>query len=206
MNQLFRHIIILFVTIGCSLHTSANNAELLIDKVAQKFQQAKSITADFTISGNGSTSAGNIIISGDRFKIKMNEISIWYDGRTQWTYSQPVNEISITEPTPDELQQVNPFAIISAFRKNYSATTLNNGNNTATLQLTPLSSQGEAISKVILTLNKSTLFPTQIVLTLDNGESITIKVNSVKIGNTLPLSTFTYNNQLYPNAEIIDLR
>lgn len=206
MNQLFRHIIILFVTIGCSLHTSANNAELLIDKVAQKFQQAKSITADFTISGNGSTSAGNIIISGDRFKIKMNEISIWYDGRTQWTYSQPVNEISITEPTPDELQQVNPFAIISAFRKNYYATTLNNGNNTATLQLTPLSSQGEAISKVILTLNKSTLFTTQIVLTLDNGESITIKVNSVKIGNTLPLSTFTYNNQLYPNAEIIDLR
>lgn len=206
MNQLFRHIIILFVTIGCSLHTSANNAELLIDKVAQKFQQAKSITADFTISGNGSTSAGNIIISGDRFKIKMNEISIWYDGRTQWTYSKPVNEISITEPTPDELQQVNPFAIISAFRKNYSATTLNNGNNTATLQLTPLSSQGEAISKVILTLNKSTLFPTQIVLTLDNGESINIIVNSVKIGNTLPLSTFTYNNQLYPNAEIIDLR
>lgn len=206
MNQLFRHIIILFVTIGCSIHTSANNAELLIDKVARKFQQAKSITADFTISGIGSTSAGNIIISGDRFKIKMNEISIWYDGRTQWTYSQPVNEISITEPTPDELQQVNPFAIISAFRKNYSATTLNNGNNTATLQLTPLSSQGEAISKVILTLNKSTLFPTQIVLTLDNGESITIKVNSVKIGNTLPLSTFTYNNQLYPNAEIIDLR
>lgn len=206
MKSLTRYITTLFVIIGCSLSVSANNAASLLDKAAQKFQQAKSITADFTISGNGNLSSGNIAISGDRFKIKMNEISIWYDGRTQWTYSQPVNEISITEPTPDELQQVNPFAIISAFRKAYSATTLNNGNNIATLQLTPLSSHDEAISKVVLTLNKSTLFPTQIVLTLDNGESITIKVISVKIGNTLPLSTFTYNELSYPNAEIIDLR
>ena len=115
MKSLTRYISILIAIIGCSLSVSANNGATLLDKAADKFQRTKSISASFTMSGNGSTSNGKITISGDRFVIEMSELSIWYNGRTQWTYSRANNEVSITEPTPDELQQINPFAIVSAF-------------------------------------------------------------------------------------------
>lgn len=206
MTSLFKYILSIIITIGCCFNTTANSADDILNKVASKFQQAKSVTADFKISGSGNASKGKIILSGDKFNIVMSDMLIWYDGRTQWTYSHSTNEVNITEPTPDELQQINPFAIINAFRKAYSAKLINNTTGISSIQLTPLSSHGEAISKIIISINNSTLFPSFIKLTLENKQDITISVTNVIIGKALPLSTFTFSEQNYPNAGIIDLR
>ena len=206
MKSLTRYISILIAIFGCCLSVSANDGSALLDKAADKFQRTKSISASFTLSGNGNSSNGKITISGDRFVIEMSGLSIWYNGRTQWTYSKASNEVSITEPTPDELQQINPFAIVSAFRKAYSATTISNSNGVTKIRLTPLSSRGEAITSIVLPLNNTTLYPTEIKLSLDNGETITIVTNSIKEGASLPASTFNFDKKAFPSAEIIDLR
>ena len=206
MKSLTRYITILITIIGCGLSVSANNGAALLDKAADKFQRAKSISASFTLSGKGNSSNGKIAISGDRFVIEMSELSIWYNGHTQWTYSHSSNEVSITEPTPDELQQINPFAIVSAFRKAYSATTISNNNGITKIKLTPLSSRGEAITSIVLAMNNATLYPIEIKLSLDNGETITIVTKNIKEGSTLPASTFNFDKKAFPNTEIIDLR
>ncbi|MBQ8773648.1 MAG: hypothetical protein IJZ17_04130, partial [Muribaculaceae bacterium] len=119
-----RFILFLFVITAITIPSFAQSADAILSSAAERFNAAQSISAEYTIRGNGSTSNGKIIISGEKFAISSPEISSWYDGTTQWTYSPSIGEVNITEPSTDELQQINPFAIISHFRTSYKATKL----------------------------------------------------------------------------------
>lgn len=184
---------------------AADTADGLLSKAAERLRSAKSVTAQFTLSSGGSKSSGKIILAGDRFHVSTQELSTWYDGKTQWTYSPQAGEVNITEPTPEELQQVNPFAIINAFRRGYKATLAGKTANTRTVLLRS-SAKNADITTVTLTLNASTHYPTRIVLNMADGTRLSIDVTKVTAGGTLPASTFTFDKRRYPSATVVDLR
>ena len=103
------------------------------------------------------------------------------------------------------MQQVNPFAIISAFRRAYKGTLLKSPAGTHTVQLLPLDKKA-SIRKAVVTFDAKTLYPTLIRLTTDNNATLSIKVTNVVAGKKYPLSTFVFDKKKYPGAEIIDLR
>lgn len=200
-----RHIL-LIVTLFVSVNAFGATAEDILDSATQKYQSAKSLTATFTVTESGNAVNGTIIVSGDRFNVTTPEMSIWYDGRTQWTYSASTQEVNITEPTAEELQQVNPFAIINSFRNAYNATIIKSESGKHVLQLSPRSSQYPNIRRVILTLSSNTLLPSEIKISTENNSEITIKTDHIAVGKALPASTFTFDGKKFPQAEIIDLR
>ncbi len=205
MTSLLRHTLLIVTMLFYGMATYGMTADEILNDAANRYQSHKSITATFTITESGNSVNGTIVVAGDRFNVKTPMMTIWYDGRTQWTYSPSAQEVNITEPNVEELQQINPFAIISAFRKNYKATMLSKTANRYCIKLTPISA-GSDISQTTLTLNASTLFPTEIHLITDNNNAITISVKDVKIGKSLPISAFTFDAKNYPDAEIVDLR
>lgn len=205
IKKIFKYILLsLFIFLGAN-NTYAITANEVLTNASEKYQKEGSISAQFTLSGVGNCTDGTIIIAGDKFHLSTPLLSIWYNGRTQWTYSAETNEVNITEPTVEELQQVNPFAIINSFRKQFDATLLKSANNKYRIQLTPLKSVNTSISKAVITLNASTLYPTEIALTIDNN-IITIKTKNIKAIKSVSHQTFVFDNKKYPNAEIIDLR
>lgn len=184
---------------------AAETATSILDKTAAKVKTSKSLTAKYVITADGHRQNGTLTICGDRFTISSPQISSWYDGKTQWTYSTQTGEVNITEPTPEELQQVNPFAIINSFRKSYKAALLKSPSTEKKIRLTALNQKND-IKSVVLTLAASTLYPTSIELTLSNRRVITIKVESVVAGNALPLSDFRFDAKKYPGIPVVDLR
>ena len=125
-NTAYRRVLaaILLLAGLCLPLAAAESATAILDKAAAQARSAKSLKATYTITADGHSQSGTLTIAGDRFIISSPQVSSWYDGKTQWTYSTQTGEVNITEPTPEELQQVNPFAIISSFRKLYIATLL----------------------------------------------------------------------------------
>lgn len=184
---------------------AAETASSVLDKAATKVRSAKSLKASYTISADGHQQNGTLTVSGDRFTISSPQISSWYDGKTQWTYSTQTGEVNITEPTPEELQQVNPFAIINSFRKLYKPTLLKSPASEKKIRLTA-SDQKNDIKSVVLTLNASTLYPTDIELTLSNRQLVKIHVNSVTAGAALPLTDFRFDSKKHPGVPVVDLR
>lgn len=202
MKRLF-HLLVIMVSCA-TVSEAATTAKQLLDAAAEKLSDNRTVTADFVITANGENEYGNIIIAGEKFAITAGSLSTWYDGKTQWTYSKATNEVNVSQPTPEELQQINPFAIINAFRNqyNYRLTEAVAGN--PTVELTP-KSPADNISKVTISFNAATGYPAGINLRTDNGD-ITISVSGAKEIATLPASTFTFNKNNYPGVEIIDLR
>lgn len=204
--MLTKNILLLLLALCCLLPLhAAESATTVLDKAAAKIRSAKSLSASYTISADGHSQSGTLTIAGDRFTIDSPQISSWYDGRTQWTYSANAGEVNITEPTPEELQQVNPFAIINSFKTNYRASMLKAPAGEKKIRLTSTNS-GSDIHSVELTLSASTLYPTRIVLTMGNRRSVSISINSVKAGAALPVSYFRYDPAKHPGIPVVDLR
>lgn len=204
--MLTKNILLLLLALCCLLPLhAAESATAVLDKAAAKIRSAKSLSASYTISADGHSQSGTLTIAGDRFTIDSPQISSWYDGRTQWTYSANAGEVNITEPTPEELQQVNPFAIINSFKTNYRASMLKAPAGEKKIRLTSTNSRSD-IHSVELTLSASTLYPTRIVLTMGNRRSVSISINSVKAGAALPVSHFRYDPAKHPGIPVVDLR
>ena len=198
-------LLIAVITGCCSAVSGAETATSILDRASAKFKGEKSIQAAYTITTEGHKQSGTLTIAGDRFTIASPQISSWYDGKTQWTYSTQTGEVNITEPTPEELQQVNPFAIINSFRKLYKATLVKSPASEKVVRLTSVDPKND-IKSVVLTLNATTLYPTKIDLTMGNRRTVTIQVTSVKAGGQLPVSDFRFNPNKYPGIPVVDLR
>ncbi len=202
--RLLQSILIFVVAIASNIETNAVTAESILTAATDKFMGSQSLSASFSIkSTSGETLNGSITMSGNMFVISTPQLKTWFDGQTQWSYSTEIQEVNITEPTIDELQQINPFAIIANFRNSYNCKLLESSQGTYKIQLIPKTSQ-QTIKKAILTINSTTFYPTEISLTSDN--TITITVTNVKASNTMPKSAFQFNEKNYPGVEIIDLR
>ena len=194
--------ILLILAVSLNAAVPVTSPEEVIASAAKSFKNAKSVTAPYSMTMDGNTVKGEAVISGDKFRITTPVMSIWYDGRTQWTYSSSTGEVNVTE----ELQQINPFAIINSFRSSYKARMISSTSSSCKIEFTPVNSRGAQILKATITFNASTHMPVDIALTLDNGAQVSIKVGTVKTGISYPASTFVYDKSKYHDAEIIDLR
>lgn len=187
--------------------SAAESASQLLERSAGKFSAAKSIKANYTLtSSEGGTTKGSVIFSGEKFAMTSPEILTWYDGTTQWSYLVANEEVNVSEPTPEELQQINPFAIINKFRNAYTAKLLSSDASSKKILLTAKNARKSDILMATVTLNAATLFPSKITLTLNGGQTVSIAISSVTQGKALPISTFRFPAAKYPGAEVIDLR
>ncbi len=197
-------ILALFSTHGLTAETTGQD---ILDRAASALSHSKSVKAIFSSDVDGVKSTGSIIIQGDKFHISSADFSTWYDGRTQWTYSPASKEVNITEPTPQELTQVNPFIIISNIRKAYNARLLKATTpGTTQVELTPKDTRYADIRKAVITFNNKTDFPLLIILDMASGVKMNINIKSITKGNILLPSTFTFDKKHFPGVEIVDLR
>ncbi len=184
----------------------AMSASQVMDSAAKKIRSMKSVSATYDMTVDSEHMSGTLVMSADKFHLSSDQIMAWYDGKTQWSYSADTNEVNIIEPTPKELVAINPFVIISSFKKSYKPVLLKSESGTYKIRLTPISPKGAQITEAVITLNAKSFLPSYISITLDSGNKLNIKVKSIKTGVNYPHSTFVFNKKMLPKAEIVDLR
>ncbi len=186
---------------------SAESASAILTKAVNALHAGKSVSASYAISSGSSRSSGTIAAEGAMFKIASPQMNVWYDGRTQWTHVVADREVSISEPTAAELQQVNPFAIIDSACSAYNAKTLKSASGTVAVELTPKKAKAvEGISKVVVTLGASNYLPQRLVITMTSRTVVTITVSSVKTGASLGVGAFRPTQAALKGLTVNDLR
>lgn len=201
-----RIISILYILTSIMPLMATGNADAAMTRMADKIKSMKSMTITYNLLADGQNSAGTLVMSGDKFHISSDDVMVWYDGKTQWSYSAATNEVNIVEPSPEELVTVNPFVIINSFRKAYSASPVKSAGGIQKIRLRPHTKDGNEISEVTLSINEKTSLPTDITVVTSGGNKLDIQIKSIKSGSNYPHSTFVFTRKLLPKAEIIDLR
>lgn len=189
-------------TIHCSLFTAtAQTAKSVLDKAAASITVKEGVKANFRMSGTHGMTNGSIAIKGKKFYATTPQATIWFDGKTQWTYMKNNEEVNVNTPNAKQQARMNPYYFITLYKKGYNMTSKAVGGGYEV----HLTAQGknQALQEIYITVNKSYL-PTKVRFS-QKGKWTTITVSNFKAAK-LSDSSFTFKEKDYPNAEVIDLR
>lgn len=177
-------------------------AREVLDKTAHTLQQAGGIRATFGGTGNGT-----LLLKGDQFYLNSGGVQSWFDGKTQWSYLESSEEVNVSNPTPEELQTINPYALLSIYKNGYNyqyaGTKSRNGKQGYEVILTP--EQKQDIASITLFVSKA-YQPLYIKVEQSNQSANEIIVTSYQTHQPLDNATFKFDKKKFPNAEVIDLR
>lgn len=143
---------------------------------------------------------GDLTIKGDKFRMTLGANETKFDGRTQWVFVSEYNEVSITEPTKEELQEINPLAMIEYYVSKDKISQSDDG----AINFYPTNPKESEYFRIELRLNKTNL-PSRLVIHQKNGDKITLifdNLNKTKVSD----DCFVFDVVKYPNVEVNDLR
>ena len=190
----------LFILLPCNV--SAQTAKSVLDKAASTVTMKEGVKAEFKMTGSMGSTSGTIIIKGKKFHATTPQASIWFDGKTQWTYMKDNDEVNISNPTEAQLQAINPYNFLNLYKKGYDAT-LNSNGNSHIVHLTA-STASSKIKELFITVDKKSYHPTQVKLLQGKKWTIFDITNMKK--QSANDAEFRFNAKDFPHAEIIDLR
>ena len=180
------YLLILALCLSTSMFAQKDKqAREVLDKTAAAMKDAGGIRAVF-----GGTSNGTLLLKGEQFYLNSGGVQSWFDGKTQWSYLESSDEVNISTPTPEELQGINPYSLLSLYKSgyNYKYAGWNTGNSFINL----------FVSK--------TYEPLYIKILQSNKTVNEIIVSSYQTHQPLDNESFRFDKRKYPNAEVIDLR
>lgn len=202
MKKIFLVILLMGIALCRAAAQQDAKAESILNKMAENYQKAGGISLSF-----GGTQSGTLLLKGNKFYLESGGIQTWFDGKTQWSYVEQNEEVNVSTPTPEELQSVNPYALVTTYKKSfnyrYVGEKTRQGKRGQEIILTPKASQD--VKSITLNV-KENGSPVYIAIQLHNGEKQEFQISSYRTGVNLPDATFRFNKQKYPKAEIIDLR
>jgi outer membrane lipoprotein-sorting protein len=190
-----------------------SKAKSILDKTSEKTKSYQSITATFEFTmqndeaGLKETTKGTLILQKDKYKLSFNGIEIFSDGKTQWTYMNEAQEVTIVDAGNDD-ETINPATIFTIYEKGYNNTYLgeftNGQKKTFKIELKPL--EPKEFSRLIIEIDQSTYQILNAKLFGKDENNYFINVLSMVTNKTYEPSTFVFDQKKNPKVEIIDMR
>jgi len=193
-----------------------NAATQLLDKAAASYRQNGGVDAAFHIDvleygGSVSTSFdGTIQLKGSKFKLVVpGEMMCWFDGRNQWLYLLSAQEVNLSNPSEEELLQLNPVNVFLLYQHGFDARLAADktwkGKSVQPIVLTPADKSTD-LRDIEVYFDKKTHSPVHIRITNKDLSGSVVEVVKYVSGKSYPEAMFVFPQKDYPMAEVIDLR
>ncbi|MBO4249841.1 MAG: outer membrane lipoprotein carrier protein LolA [Paludibacteraceae bacterium] len=146
--------------------------------------ETKTLQSDFTVTVAEEVNApmnypGSIVMCGDKFRLEMFALEAAYDGKTLYMYSGETDELTLSNPTEQELVETNPLLYAKALVPvcNVVEKTITNNQSPITLiTLTP-KDQSIGISRFVLKVQTADLMPLSVEIK-EGKKSSTLRFKS----------------------------
>lgn len=115
MKRFTFFILMLAATVHTVFGQREAKAQAILDKTAAAYQKAGGIAITF-----GGTQQGTLLLKESCFYLDCAGIKSWFDGKTQWSYAQQNDEVTLSTPSPEEIQSVNPYALITSYKTKFN--------------------------------------------------------------------------------------
>jgi len=192
---------------GTPLLAQSLSAEEVLENTAYSFKKAGGIRARYKASTGAESIIGVILYQDNKFYLETDGCKTWFDGKTQWSLMEQTGEVTVSEPTAEELQAINPYAWLELYTKGYN---LKQGTPRAKDEYQVIMTTNQPrqdMQSMVLTVNKSTFLPKRISMAGRGGKDVAlITILDYTTGNRFDDNTFVFDPKAYPKAEVIDLR
>ena len=100
-------------------------AKSLLNKAIAAFESKKGVYAAFSIkvsnarNGKEESFQGDLFLKGEKFKLSLQDVDTYFDGKTQSVMMKRENEVTISNPDADDLKDVNPILLMKSCRTDF---------------------------------------------------------------------------------------
>lgn len=206
-------LIISILLAGVVVAQSDKEAEKLLKDVITQTSSYKNFKADLSYTmvnvemGIDEKKSGIIYVQGDSYRIEMEGQIIISDGSTIWTYLQDSEEVMVSDVEDNE-ESISPTKILTKYNDSYKAKFGQDkkykNSNLKEICLKP--NDHKNFEKMSVMVNASKLSLESFSVYDVNGNVFTYHINDLLSDIDIPVGTFFFDTQKYPDVEIIDMR
>lgn len=168
--------------------------------------EQKTLQSDFTVAVSEEVNApmnypGRVTLCGQKFLLTMFDIEAAYDGKTMYMYNADLNELTLSNPTQQELLEANPFLYARALVDVCNITEHANKDGSQTIVTLTPKDQSAGINRFTLRVRNSDLLPLSVEIK-EGKKQTTLKLKEPKWVTTKPV----YEIKPEKNTYINDMR
>ncbi|MEA5128241.1 MAG: LolA-like putative outer membrane lipoprotein chaperone [Proteiniphilum sp.] len=201
-----------------SVYTSAqnpNDARALLDKAYATYEASNGIRLSFKSALTDKDGAayapqsGEAYIKGNKFKLEMEAMDVWFDGKTQWVLMKDVNEVNVSSPTTTEIASISPLALLGMYKNGFTlkapASKTINGKSAHLIDMVP-AGQHKDFKSITAAIDKESGNIIEVILIMADGMKNKIDISGYNTNHQFSDATFTFDKNDHPGVEIVDLR
>jgi len=206
-------ILLLFSLLTLTLSAQKDPEALqVLSDFSRKATVVPSVTIDFKLitndskSGDVTTMSGSAIISGDRYKLKLDDYNIWTDGSNVWNYLPDVNEVTITEAdTDDDSFITRPSLLFTLYEEGYKIRLIEQTADEWVIDLYPEEITSDLI-RIRLNIGKPLYDLKGAEYKTKDGITMTLMIDKYDLTYKPASDFFTFNPADHKGVDVIDMR
>lgn len=205
-----KHLLLIISILTLTANTFAQDAEQVFKATVNKLKAYNNIEIAFDYqminraAGIDELMTGTGHLQGDSYKLNIAGQEMICDGTTLWTYMPDSQEVMVS--SVDSEDGGSPLSIINAYYDNISAKFLPSGDPSKMMIEVSPKEKDENFSKLVVVTDTKTMELKEVRLFDNNGSEFVYNITKFVTNQVLPDNFFTFNEQDYPDAEIIDMR
>lgn len=216
MKKVFTILSFAFLTIAATAQTKSDpEAKKVLDAVSAKFKSYASPQATFTYQVENaqgkalSTKKGSVVMKGNKFKINMDGMEIFSDGKTVWNYDKSANEVTVNNLNEGGTGMTPQRVFTNFYDKDFyyklNGTKKVGAKTVQEIELTP-TDKTRPYHKVYVLVDKAsnTIYSARFLE--KSGGRYSYTINSLKPSSSAADTEFIFNKNKYPGVEVVDLR
>ncbi|HUC81393.1 MAG TPA: outer membrane lipoprotein carrier protein LolA [Flavisolibacter sp.] len=190
-------------------------AKKLLDAVSAKFKTYTSPQATFTYKVENaqgkalSTKKGTVSMKGSKFRVSMDGMEIFSDGRTVWNYDKSANEVTVNNVNEAGTGMTPQKIFTNFYDKDFyykmNGTKKEAGKTLTEIELTP-TDKTRPYHKVYVLIDKATNTIYNAKFLEKSGGRYSYTINTIKGTSSIADTDFAFNKAKYPGVEVVDLR
>lgn len=190
-------------------------AKKILDAVSAKFKTYKSPQASFTYrveNAQGkvlSTKKGVVIMKGNKYKVVLDDLELYSDGKTTWSYDKSANEVTVNTVDASGNAMTPQKLLTNFYDKDfyykYNGEKKDAGKAVQEIELTP-TDKNKPFYKVYLLVSKATSTISSAKFLEKSGSRYTYSITNLKPNANAKDSDFTFDKSKHPGVEVVDLR
>ena len=190
-------------------------AKKILDAVSTKFRTYKAPQASFTYKVENaqgkalSSKKGTVTMKGNKYKVTMDGMEIFSDGKTLWNYDKAANEVTINNVDQSGSAMTPQKLLTNFYDKDfyykYNGEKKESGKQVQEIELTP-TDKSRAYHKVYILVDKAGKHIYSAKFLEKSGGRYSYTINNLKGSASVTDASFVFDKKKYPGVEVVDLR
>jgi len=152
------------------------------------------------------TLKGSVILSKDKYQLKLPDNIIWFNGETSWSYLPAEKEVTINKADKkDNSFQNRPSAIFSMYKSGYKCRLIEERSDSYIIDLYPEDIKSDLL-KVRISIGKQMMNLRSLEYKQRDGIIKTLFVTEYDLKQKPVSESFVFPQAKYKGVEVIDMR